>query len=269
MNELPDCQSGAQRLPALAVVVPMLDELAGAERCVQQITKELARLDPVGCLVVVDDGSTDGTGALLDRLEQSNHELRVVHHSGNRGYGVALRSGAAEAQRAGSDWVLFMDSDLTNPPEDIARFVEAIAGPVDCVKASRYAKGGAARGVPLKRQVISRVGNAIAGLLFGLPLSDLTNGFRAIRLASFLNMPLREKGFAIIAEEAYWAGRMGLRWAEVPTVLTNRDRSLSGSSFRYRPSVLYLYARYPAKAFAERIGKSMTRVFRTERGGGR
>ena len=92
--------------------------------------------------------------------------------------------------------------------------------------------------------MISRTGNLFSRLLLGLPLSDLTNGFRAICAESFVQMPLRERGFPVIMEEAYWVRRMGLRVTEIPTLLTNREDQLRPSSFRYRPSVFYAYARY-------------------------
>ncbi len=236
----------------LVVVVPMLNERAGAEACVSRIIAALASLDRPGRLVVVDDGSTDGTGDLLDELEAANEDLSVVRHPFNRGYGAALRTGVARADRLGAEWVLFMDSDLTNPPQDIVRFVEAIDEGVEYVKASRYVEGGSVQGVPFKRRLISRLGNAFAGRLFGLPLSDLTNGFRAIRTSTFLAMPLHESAFPMIMEEAYWASRWNLRCRELPTVLTNRDGALRKSSFRYGPGILYAYGRYPVKAFVAR-----------------
>jgi dolichol-phosphate mannosyltransferase len=246
-----------RRQLALAVVVPMLNERPGAERCIDRITEELMRIEVDGALVVVDDGSTDGTGPLLDRLAEARPGLRVVHHEHNRGYGTALRTGVAEAAHAGTEWVLFMDCDLTNPPEDIARFVAAMNPRVDYVKGSRYTRGGGMRGVPFKRRAISRVGNAFACRLFALPLSDVTNGFRAIRAASFLKMPLREDGFQMIMEETYWVRALGLRCAEIPTILTSRE--LGRSSFHYRLGVFYRYARYPVRSLADRYRKGQVR----------
>ena len=256
----------AQEPLALAVVVPMLNERAVAANCVKRITDVLASLDAVGTLVVVDDGSTDGTGALLDVLDKENMGLEVVHHSRNLGYGAALMSGARQGADLGANWVLFMDSDLTNPPGDIFRFVKAMAGPFDYVKASRYVAGGEVRGVPLGRRVISEAGNAVARRLYGLPLSDLTNGFRAIRVEAFLKMRLRERGFPLIMEEAYWVSKMRLRAVEIPTVLSNRSEQLRGSSFRYRPRVIFSYGRYPVEAFGQRIGRRLDRAPRDNGG---
>lgn len=239
--------------PKLAAVVPMFNEVLGAERCVAAVSRELAALDPSWPLIVVDDGSADATVAVLERLAADIPSLRVARNFRNMGYGVALRTGAVEASLLGAEWVLFMDSDLTNPPEHIGRFVSAMSDEVDYVKASRYASGGGVEGVPFKRRLISRTGNVLAALALRLPLSDITNGFRAIRTERFLEMPLRETGFPIIAEEAYWACRLELRCAEVPTMLTSREATLRSSSFVYRPHIVAAYARYPMQAVRDGI----------------
>jgi dolichol-phosphate mannosyltransferase len=238
--------------PANAVVIPMYNEVAGARRCVETVLPELHKLGQDWFLIVVDDGSNDGTALLLDELRTANEGLRVVHQSVNRGYGAALRTGASLAAQLGAEWALFMDSDLTNPPGDISRFARAMTSSVDYVKASRYMVGGATNGVPFKRWLISRTGNLVAGRLMGLPLSDITNGFRAIRSRIFVDMPLKEQRFALIAEEAYWAARWRLRCAEIPTILANRDLALRGTSFRYSPKTFYAYGRFPLMAAAER-----------------
>lgn len=244
----------------LAVIVPMLNESDGAQLCVERITAVLASSVPGGMLIVVDDGSSDGTGALLDDLRRTHATLEVIHHDRNLGYGAALRSGAERAQKLGATWVLFMDSDLTNPPEDIVRFVDAMNSSVDYVKATRYGEGGSVRDVPLKRRLISQIGNLFAGVLFCLPLSDFTNGFRAIRVSYFVQMPLQERGFSIIMEEAYWAEKLGLRSSEIPTTLSNRSDQIRGSSFHYKPAVIYSYARYPTAAFTERLVAATNRL---------
>jgi glycosyltransferase involved in cell wall biosynthesis len=207
-------------------------------------------------LVVVDDGSSDDTAGILDRFGAEVEGIHVVHHRGNQGYGAALHTGASKARDLGSEWVLFMDSDLTNPPGDIVRFKALLDGPVDYVKASRYVPTGGAVGVPWRRRAVSIVGNRVASVLSGVPVRDLTNGFRAIRTSAFLDMPLQERGFPIIMEELYWATRMGLRFAEVPTVLTNRAGDQRASSFGYRPAVLAAYMRYAVMMTRDRVRPS-------------
>jgi glycosyltransferase involved in cell wall biosynthesis len=239
---------------ALAVVIPVYNEGEGVARCLGQVTAALAEDSvPPSPLVVVDDGSSDATPGVLAEFQSLTDSVYVVHHDRNQGYGAALRTGALKARDLGSEWVLFMDSDLTNPPTDIVRFRELLDGPVDYVKASRYIPAGGALGVPWKRRVVSVLGNRLAAALSGVPISDLTNGFRAIRTVAFLEMPLAERGFPIIMEELYWARRMGLRLAEVPTVLTDRAGDQRSSSFAYRPSVLWGYGRYALLMARDRV----------------
>lgn len=241
---------------ALGVVIPVYNEGEGVVQRLRQVADVLFA-QPEPChLVVVDDGSSDASRELLENLRRDSGDIEVVHHDVNQGYGAALRTGARRALDFGCEWVLFMDSDLTNPPTDVIRFHDLLGDSVDYVKASRYLPTGRVVGVPWQRRAVSVIGNRLAALLSGVPITDLTNGFRAIRTAAFLDMPLSERGFAIILEELYWARRMGLRLAEVPTVLTNRAAEQRSSSFGYRPAVLWSYGRYALLMGWDRVRSS-------------
>src|SRR5579864_5534811 len=170
----------------LAVVVPMYNEIVGAENCVRKILSVMPTLTLPAELIVVDDGSGDGTGELLDNLRRTLGTFTVVHQA-NGGYGSALAAGTRTARERSSDYVLFMDSDLTNPPEHIARFIPAIARGIDLVKGSRFSEGGDMDAVPWNRRVISISGNFVARALFRMGLADCTNGFRAIKTGLFLH----------------------------------------------------------------------------------
>lgn len=231
------------------MVVPMYNERMGAERCVREIVAVLSALPNRASLVVVDDGSIDGTREVLEAIRAQYPAQEVVTHLSNRGYGAALMTGAARAAALGLDYVLFMDSDLTNDPRDIPRFAETMRGGADLIKATRYSAGGRMIGVPWPRALVSRVGNALARALYGLPLRDCTNGFRAVRTSLLSRMELAERGFPVIMEELYWCRFLASSFAEVPVTLTNAGRV---SSFRYRPSVFASYLRYPWRAFLGR-----------------
>jgi dolichol-phosphate mannosyltransferase len=240
-------------MQSLGVVIPMFNEEAGAEGCVDAVLGVLDQLGRASRLVVVEDGSSDGTRAVLERLAAAHDRLVVEAHEQNSGYGTALRTGGAAARQHGLDWVLFMDSDLTNPPSDIPRFAELIDGPVDYVKASRFEPGGSMRGVPQRRRILTLAANRVSRLAAGRGISDPTNGFRAIRTDAFVRMPLREPDFAIIMEELVWALRLGLRCASLSTVLTSRDDTLRPTSFGYSPSLLWRYGRYTLTLAADRV----------------
>jgi dolichol-phosphate mannosyltransferase len=213
----------------LAVIIPMYNEEQGAERCVREVCAVLSREVPDAKLFVVNDGSKDDTKVVLQALAAFGFPFCLVSYSANRGYGSALLVGAAAALEAGFDFGLFMDSDLTNDPALIPQFERAIQGPVDVVKASRYIESGGMRGVPLYRQMITRTGNKLASVLFGMGIKDCTNGFRAVRLAM-----LRDK--------------QGARATEIPYILTSREEGGGKSKFRYNASTFYRYLKYCVKA---------------------
>jgi dolichol-phosphate mannosyltransferase len=239
--------SAGNDLPGLAVVIPMFNEEAGAARCIAEVTAVLPSLGRRCRLIVVEDGSADRTLEVLEQARRSA-EFTLVRHDGNRGYATALRTGAAEAKRQGFDYVLFMDSDLTNPPKHIARFLPAMDRGADVIKGCRYCSGGRIEGVPWWRYLISWVGNLIVTPLFAVGLRDTTNGFRCVRTEIFLSLPYRERGFASIMEELYWAKRRGCTFAQVPTTLYNRSKGLRGTSFSYKPATFYRYLRYAFQA---------------------
>jgi len=239
-------------LPGFAVVVPMFNEQVGAERCVREILTVLATLSNRTALITVNDGSTDRTGDLLAGLSREYEALDVVTHTVNRGYGAGLVTGGIRASARGFEYALFMDSDLTNSPKDIPRFAAKMAEGIDVIKATRYSLGGNVSGVPFYRWAISAAGNALAGVLFRLPVRDCTNGFRAVKTSLLRQMHLTEPGFAIIVEELYWCRFLAKTYAEVPVTLTNRAMDQRPTSFVYRPSVFWRYLRFPLRAFVGR-----------------
>jgi glycosyltransferase involved in cell wall biosynthesis len=226
----------------------MFNEEATAETCVRKVCAELRKLTHRTELIAVNDGSCDRTGEILSRLVASEPKLLLMTHKVNRGYGAALHTGAAKAAGERLDYVLFMDSDLTNAPADIAHFAAAMEQGYDVIKATRYSKGGSVSGVPAYRVWISRVGNTMARLLFRLPVRDCTNGFRAVRTCLLMRMKLRENRFAVIVEELYWCKYLARRYSEVPVMLTNRGKEQRPTSFAYRPAVFWTYLKYPLKA---------------------
>lgn len=235
--------SGAERA-TLAVIIPMFNEQRGAERCVREVTRVLTTKLPTSRLFVVDDGSSDKTAEILRGLEREQLPLSVVYCAANGGYGAALLQGAHAARAAGFDFGLFMDSDLTNDPELIPVFEEAIQQGNDVVKASRYIPQGGMSGVPWFRQAVSRYGNVIASALCGIGVRDCTNGFRAVRLSLLADVRFEERGFPSIVEEVYLLKRAGASFGEIPYILTARSDNQDGSKFRYNVKTFYRYLKY-------------------------
>ena len=236
----------------LAVVIPMFNEEAGARRCLERVLSVVGTLPTTVTVVAVDDGSSDSTLRVLRVALAEGLQFELVSCATNRGYGSALRQGTVRAAALGADWVLFMDSDLTNPPEQIADFVAAVGPDVDFVKACRYCHGGGTGDVPLKRVAFSRCGNIAARALTGIPHPDLTNGFRAFRTHTYLELPVQERGFAVILEEMFFARLQGLRVGIVPSSLTNRAHDLRPTSFHYTAAQLWSYLRWPLRTAVAR-----------------
>jgi dolichol-phosphate mannosyltransferase len=237
------------QLCGFCVIVPMYNEQSGAEDCVRSICLALGRIQYSSRLFVVNDGSRDGTGAILKRLAPDFPALRVIEHEKNAGYGAALRSGISAAVETGYDYALFMDSDLTNDPADIPKFVAAMERGIDVIKGSRFVRGGSMDGVPWRRSIFSHTGNYVARNLFRIGIQDCTNGFRAVKVPILGRMDLRETGFPIIVEELYQAKSLARTFCEVPVVLTSRGEDQRQTSFSYNQQTLRKYMGFALKAF--------------------
>jgi dolichol-phosphate mannosyltransferase len=239
--------------PSLGVVVPVYNEAPTIEDSLRRIVAVAERYEGRAEAIAVDDGSTDESAAILERLAAELGPLHAVRRAANGGYGAALRSGAERAGELGLSYVAFIDSDLTNPPEDLLKIGALAAAGHDYIKGSRFRRGGGMEGVPPSRSVYSHGGNLVGRALFGGPVRDVTNGFRAVRTDLFLSWPLRETGFPVIVEEMDWALRSGASMAEFPTVLRSRGAEQRPTAFAYSPALFLSYLRYPARGFARRV----------------
>ena len=232
---------------SFAVIIPMFNEACGAKECVKKVCNVLQKTPHQTVLIVINDGSTDDTSVVLQRLEKKYAELHLIGSDVSQGYGMALRIGIVTALSLGLDYALFMDSDLTNHPKYIANFVPKMKAGIDIIKASRYVDGGKMENVSFLRRYISIWGNRIASLLFRIPIKDCTNGFRAVKLSILSKMPLKESGFAILMEEMLYAKYLAESFSEIPYTLTSRRDS--PSSFAYNLHIFYSYLKYPIMGF--------------------
>jgi dolichol-phosphate mannosyltransferase len=233
------------------------DEGPGLEGAMERIAAVADRYRGRALVVAVDDGSSDDSLAVLRALAARLDPLEVVARPANGGYGAALRSGSERAAELELDYVAFIDSDLTNPPEDLLKIGELIAAGHPYVKGSRFAAGGGMPDVPPVRRAYSRAGNAVGRLLFGTRVRDVTNGFRAVRTDLVLSWPLRERGFAVIVEELGWALRAGIEPVEFPTVLGARAGEQRPTAFTYSPRTLKSYLAHPAAAARRRLRRRL------------
>lgn len=238
----------------VCVVVPMYNEEAIAELSVKTILTYINKLPPEVTLLVVNDGSHDNTEMIVNDVihREKTDCLQLLSHKKNKGYGAALQTGINFAIENNYDYVLFMDSDLTNHPKYLKKFYEKMSEGWGYIKATRYSKGGGVKNVPWNHRIISVVGNFINKVLFGFPLTDSTNGFRAVKVDILKQMMLTECGFVIIMEELYQAKYITESFCEIPYILTSRKEAQGGTYFSYSLSTCIKYLKYSLKSFLRR-----------------
>jgi dolichol-phosphate mannosyltransferase len=180
-------------------------------------------------VLVIDDASPDGTGELADRLASELSWVDVLHRSEKQGLGPAYLDGFRHALTGDTELVFEIDCDRSHDPADIAR-LRAIAEGADLVLGSRYVEGGSIRNWGLLRRLVSAGGSLYARLVLGVPVRDLTGGFKCYRrrVLEGINLEaVRSRGYAFQIETTYRALRAGFRVVEVP--ITFVDREVGGS----------------------------------------
>ena len=210
------------------VILPTYNE-AGT---IQEVVEGVLASSPEADVLVVDDNSPDGTGAIVDELAAANPRVRVLHRPGKGGLGPAYIAGFRDGLARDYDAFIEMDSDLSHDPADVTRLIAAAADH-DLVIGSRYVPGGATKNWSVNRRRLSRAGTAYAKLFLRLPLSDATSGFRCYRRAVMETIPLDEihsEGYAFQIEMAWRAWILGFRLGEIPIIFTERREGASKMS---------------------------------------
>ncbi len=208
------------------LVVPTYNEADNIEPLVRAVREHLPASRRV---LIVDDGSPDGTGEIADRMAAAHDDVEVLHRAAKGGLGPAYVAGFQRALAAGARLVAQMDADFSHDPADLPRLLAALEG-ADLVLGSRYVPGGGVTDWGPLRRMISRGGSAYARLVLGVGIRDLTGGFKVYRreVLEAIDLPsLAALGYAFQVETTYRALRAGFRVAEVPIVF--RDRRVGQS----------------------------------------
>jgi len=219
------------------LVLPTYNEAENIEDVVRAALPELAKGGVEHHVLVVDDNSPDGTGRIADRLSAEHPEVEVLHRAHKQGIGPAYVAGFQHALGRGADLLMEMDSDFSHDPRDLPRLVAA-AGDADLVLGSRYVPGGGVTDWGLGRRLISRGGSLYAQLILGIPVHDLTGGFKCFRRSVLEHLDLAEvgtDGYGFQIEVTYRAVQAGFRVQEVPIVF--RDRRVGASKMSARIAV--------------------------------
>jgi dolichol-phosphate mannosyltransferase len=213
------------------VILPTYNE---AENLETVVTAVLAAVPEVRILVV-DDSSPDGTGAIANAMAAERDDIEVLHRPRKSGLGRAYVAGFEHALRAGAGSVVEMDADLSHDPADLPRLLEPLAAGADLVLGSRYVPGGGVTSWGRLRRLLSRGGSAYARILLGVPVRDLTGGFKCFHRRVLEEIDLEHvhaDGYGFQIELTYKAVRAGFKVAEVPILF--RERSVGESKMTWR-----------------------------------
>ena len=209
--------SGTERV---LVVVPTYNERVNLPVIVPAVLQQDPRID----VLVVDDNSPDGTGAIADALAAESPRVHVMHRTAKQGLGKAYLAGFGWALERHYDFVIEMDADFSHDPKFLPELLHAAAG-ADLVIGSRYKAGVNVINWPMSRLLLSIGANQYARWITGLPLTDSTGGFKCFRrvvLEAIDFSRVRSNGYAFQIEMSYRAWRKGFRLVEVPIVFTDR-----------------------------------------------
>ena len=220
---------------AVWLILPTYDEAENIAAVVDAARAVLERAAPGGHrILVVDDGSPDGTGDIADALAAAYDDVEVLHRATREGLGPAYLAGFAHALEGGAQLILEMDSDFSHDPADLARLLAA-AEHADLVLGSRYVAGGGVTDWGRLRRFVSRGGSWYARVVLGLDVHDLTGGFKCFRreVLEAIDLPsVRSRGYAFQVELTHRAVHAGFRVVELPIVF--RDRALGRSKMSWR-----------------------------------
>jgi dolichol-phosphate mannosyltransferase len=221
-------------LPGAWLILPTYNEAENIEPLVRAVLPHLASAGVEHTILVVDDNSPDGTGAIADRLAEELAPVRVLNRPQKQGLGRAYLAGFGVALAEGADLILEMDSDFSHDPADVPRLLAA-TGAADLVLGSRYVPGGGVEDWGIVRRMLSRGGSAYARLVLGVPVRDLTGGFKCFhrRVLETIDLDgVHADGYGFQIELTYRAVQAGFTVAEVP--ITFRERRVGRSKMTAR-----------------------------------
>ena len=211
------------------VIVPTYNERENIERLIATVLAQDASLD----ILVVDDGSPDGTGEIVDRIAEQNPRVHAVHRPKKMGLGTAYLTGFRWALERDYAYVFEMDADFSHDPAHLPQFLNAIQD-CDLVLGSRYRNGRVTVvNWPMTRLLLSYFANIYARVVTGLELGDATGGFKCFRRSVLEAIPLdevRSNGYAFQIEMSFRAVRKNFRITEIPIVFVDRTDGVSKMS---------------------------------------
>ncbi|HEY3685023.1 MAG TPA: polyprenol monophosphomannose synthase [Streptosporangiaceae bacterium] len=225
---------GSGGVGGVIVIIPTYNEYQNIEMIVGRVRESV----PDAHILVADDNSPDGTGAIADTLAKDDDHVHVLHRAGKEGLGAAYIAGFRWALERGYDVVVEMDADGSHQPEQLPNLLRALdstapAARADLVLGSRWVRGGRVRNWPLKRELLSRAANLYARVMLGIPVRDATGGYRAFRAATLKRIGLddvQSQGYCFQVDLAMRTLDDGMRVREVPITFVERVHGASKMS---------------------------------------
>lgn len=226
----------------MIILLPAYNEALALPELVKNIAQQFSKANYQ--IIVIDDGSTDNTLAIVRNLAQ-NYNLKYVVHLSNRGLGMAIKTGFSAAVRENDDYLVTMDADNTHPPALIRQMVAKLDSGSDVVVASRFVLGGKTEGVNFFRQILSNGANILLKIFFPVPgLTDYSSGFRAYRkevlkkaFAAYSDDFITSSNFSCMAEIIIKLAKLGARVSEVPLHL-RYDQKRGQSKIKIAKTIL-------------------------------
>jgi dolichol-phosphate mannosyltransferase len=234
------------------VVVPTYNECENLPQIVPVILAQDPRIE----ILVVDDGSPDGTGQIADRFAADEPRVHVLHRSVKQGLGRAYLAGFAWAIAHDYTHIFEMDADFSHDPRNLVRFIDATAD-ADLIVGSRYASGVNVINWPMSRLLLSWFANKYARWVTGLQLTDATGGFKCFRREVLMAMPfdkVRSNGYAFQIEMSFRAWKKGFRIKELPIIFTDRMEGRSKMNGRIVREAIWMVWWLRLQALLGRLG---------------
>lgn len=241
----------ANDLGRVLVVLPTFNEAESLQGIVSRIRGAV----PAADILIVDDNSPDGTGAIADQLTAADPQLHVMHRHGKEGLGVAYLAGFAWALQSGYDVIVQMDADGSHQPSQLPQLLNALHD-ADVVIGSRWVDGGGTQNWSRAREVLSRGGNAYTRFMLNIAIHDATGGFRAFRAETLRTLNLHEvasQGYCFQVDLAWRATQQDLRVREVPIMFVERETGQSKMSRKIVLEALWRVTAWGAQARLARL----------------
>lgn len=212
----------------IIVVIPTYNERENIEKLCSSILSQDDRIH----VLIVDDNSPDGTGAIADRIAATTSRVKVLHRSGKLGLGSAYREGFRIALNDNADYVMEMDADFSHDPAMLPLFIEKIAH-CDLVIGSRYINGVSVVNWPIRRLILSYCASVYTRMITGLNLSDCTGGFKCFRREALNAIDIdsiKSDGYSFQIEMNYRCHEKGFKICEIPIIFVDRHAGTSKMS---------------------------------------